>query len=206
MVVLTGGVDGPRRLVRVVILVHLPFSSRSLDPSLFQACLWRALYVALLGPGCLIRTVWKYNMLLLFTDIIFIIHLCPIFLRRLSTVALLRERRPWFAGRYLSTFWRGFTEHASGRSISSRRSSVCSSFCLSSSHFWFHFHQKTEKLNTVSLGAAGGADHLTLEGGGGWFWKNISCKRLWEEKNCMQHKCNRKLMEKREKMSCPPDC
>ena len=108
-----GGVDGPRRLVRVVILVHLPFSSRSLDPSLFQACLWRALYVVLLGPGCLIRTVWKYNVLLLFTDIIFIIHLCPIFLRRLSTVALLRERRPWFAGRYLSTFWRGFTEHAS---------------------------------------------------------------------------------------------
>ena len=37
-----------------------------------------------------------------------------------------------------------------------------------------------------------GADHLTLEGVGGWFWKKISCKRLSEEKNCMQHKCNRK--------------
>ncbi|CAH3019703.1 unnamed protein product, partial [Porites evermanni] len=23
--------------------------------------------------------------------------------------------------------------------------------CLSSSHFWFHFHQKTEKLNTVKV-------------------------------------------------------
>ena len=44
-----------------------------------------------------------------------------------------------------------------------------------------------------------GADHLTLEGGGGWFWKKISCKRLSEEKNCMQHKCNRKLMGKKGK-------
>ena len=25
----------------------------------------------------------------------------------------------------------------------------------------------------------------------------ISCRRLSEEKNCMQHKCNRKLMEKK---------
>ena len=37
-----------------------------------------------------------------------------------------------------------------------------------------------------------GADHLTIEGGGGWFCKNISCKRLLEEKNCMQHKWNGK--------------
>ena len=29
-------------------------------------------------------------------------------------------------------------------------------------------------------------------GGGGWFWKKISCKRLLEEKNCMQHKWHRK--------------
>ena len=29
-------------------------------------------------------------------------------------------------------------------------------------------------------------------GGGGWFWKKISCKRLSEEKNCTQHKCNGK--------------
>ena len=36
-------------------------------------------------------------------------------------------------------------------------------------------------------------------GGGGWFWKKISCKRLSEEKNCMQHKCNRKLMGKKGK-------
>ena len=37
-------------------------------------------------------------------------------------------------------------------------------------------------------------------GGGGWFWKKISCKPLSEEKNCMQHKCNRKLKgKKREK-------
>ena len=49
---------------------------------------------------------------------------------------------------------------------------------------------------------AKGADHSTLEGGegGGWFCKNISCKRLSEGKNCMQHKRNRKLMgKKREK-------
>ena len=46
-----------------------------------------------------------------------------------------------------------------------------------------------------------GAHHLTLEEGGegGWFWKKISCKRLSEEKNCMQHKCNRKLMGKKGK-------
>ena len=37
-----------------------------------------------------------------------------------------------------------------------------------------------------------GADHLILEGGCGWFRKNISCKPLSEEKNCMQHKWNRK--------------
>ena len=36
-----------------------------------------------------------------------------------------------------------------------------------------------------------GADHLTLGGGGGVvdFEKKNSCKRLLEEKNCMQHKC-----------------
>ena len=33
--------------------------------------------------------------------------------------------------------------------------------------------------------------------GRGWFWKKISCKRLSEEKNCMQHKCNSKLMRKK---------
>ena len=43
-----------------------------------------------------------------------------------------------------------------------------------------------------------GADHLTLDGGVGDL-KKISCKRLSEEKNCMQHKCNRKLMEKKGK-------
>ena len=53
-----------------------------------------------------------------------------------------------------------------------------------------------------------GVNHLTLQGGGGgWFWKKISCKRLSEEKNCMQHKCNRKLMGKKgEQISCSPDC
>ena len=46
-----------------------------------------------------------------------------------------------------------------------------------------------------------GADQLTLEGGGGggWFWKKIPRKRLSEGKNCMQHKCNRKLMGKKGK-------
>ena len=46
-----------------------------------------------------------------------------------------------------------------------------------------------------------GADHFTLEGLGGWWviLKKISCKRLSEEKNCMQHKCNRKLMGKKGK-------
>ena len=66
-----------------VTFVHLSFSSRSLDLSLFQTCLGRALYVVLLGPGCLIRTVRKKSMLLLCTDIIFIMYLRPIFLRRL---------------------------------------------------------------------------------------------------------------------------
>ena len=53
-----------------------------------------------------------------------------------------------------------------------------------------------------------GADHLTLEGGGvSDFEKKNSCKRLSEEKNCMQHKCNRKLVGKKgKKVSCPPDC
>ena len=42
------------------------------------------------------------------------------------------------------------------------------------------------------------ANHLTLGGGGGWvILKKISCKRLLEEKHCMQHKCNRKLMGKK---------
>ena len=49
-----------------------------------------------------------------------------------------------------------------------------------------------------------GADHLTLEGGGGWFWKKISCKRLSEEKNCMQHKCNKELMGKKGKKNILP--
>ena len=45
-----------------------------------------------------------------------------------------------------------------------------------------------------------GADHLTLGGGGGWvILKKISCKGLSEEKNCMEHKCNRKLMGKKGK-------
>ena len=33
----------------------------------------------------------------------------------------------------------------------------------------------------------------------GDFEKKISCKRLSEEKNCMQHKCMRKLMGKKGK-------
>ena len=41
----------------------------------------------------------------------------------------------------------------------------------------------------------------------GDFEKKNSCKRLSEEKNCMQHKCNRKLTGKKGKtISCPPDC
>ena len=34
--------------------------------------------------------------------------------------------------------------------------------------------------------------------------KNISCKRLWEEKNCLQQKCNRKLMEKKSETNILP--
>ena len=44
------------------------------------------------------------------------------------------------------------------------------------------------------------ADHLTLDGGGEGvvdFEKKSFCKRLSEEKKCMQHKCNRTLMEKK---------
>ena len=41
---------------------------------------------------------------------------------------------------------------------------------------------------------------LTLGGGGLWLiLKKISCKRLSEEKNCVQHKSNRKLMGKKGK-------
>ena len=44
-------------------------------------------------------------------------------------------------------------------------------------------------------------------GRGGWFWKKNSRERLSEEKNCMQHKCHKKLMGKKgKKISCPPDC
>ena len=41
-------------------------------------------------------------------------------------------------------------------------------------------------------------------GGGGWFWKKISFKRLSKEKKCMQHKCNRKLMGKKGKKNILP--
>ena len=41
-----------------------------------------------------------------------------------------------------------------------------------------------------------GADHLTFEGGGGWFWKIISCKAILNKKNT----CTNKLGEK---ISCP---
>ena len=51
-----------------------------------------------------------------------------------------------------------------------------------------------------------GANHLTLGGegggeggGGGVSLKKISCKGLSEEKNCMEHKCNRKLIGKKGK-------
>ena len=57
MAVTVNGVDGPTRLTRFVILVHSSLSFWSLDLSLFQTCLWRALNVVLLGPGCFIRTV-----------------------------------------------------------------------------------------------------------------------------------------------------
>ena len=47
----------------------------------------------------------------------------------------------------------------------------------------FDFRALIWKANNAVLGA----DHLTLEGG--WvILKKISCKRLLEEKNCMQHK------------------
>ena len=45
---------------------------------------------------------------------------------------------------------------------------------------------------------------LCLCASGGWFWKKISCKRLSEEKNCMQHKCNRELMGKKGKKNILP--
>ena len=52
----------------------------------------------------------------------------------------------------------------------------------------------TQNISEIRRGnKVKGLNHLTLEGeGGGWCWKKISCKRFSEEKNCMQHKCNRK--------------
>ena len=54
---------------------------------------------------------------------------------------------------------------------------------------------KTECMKLNGLGA----NHLTLGGEGGVSLKKISCKRLSEEKNCMEHKCNRKLIGKKGK-------
>ena len=75
--------------IRDINFVNLPFSFRSLDLSLLHTCLWRALHAGLLGPGSLMRTVCKYSMLLLNTDIIWglcHIFLRPIFLQRLPLV------------------------------------------------------------------------------------------------------------------------
>ena len=51
-----------------------------------------------------------------------------------------------------------------------------------------------------------GADHLTLEGGGGgWFWKRISCKSLSEEKiACSTNVIESLWGKKGKKTSCPP--
>ena len=63
----------------------------------------------------------------------------------------------------------------------------CSTVCDSRSSVFFHmfyYHLKIKKCLQDSSILYLGADHLTFEGGMGDF----SCKRLLEEKNCMQHK------------------
>ena len=76
--------------------------------------------------------------------------------------------------------------------------SVSIIFCLSAFlevlDFFSHFYVRGQPFNSC--------------GEGGWvILEKISCKRLSEEKNCMQHKCNRKLMGKKgQQISCPPDC
>ena len=49
-----------------------------------------------------------------------------------------------------------------------------------------------------------GADHLTLEEGGGWvILKKNFLQALVGRKNCMQHTCNRELMGKKGKNILP---
>ena len=95
---LTGLHDSYRLTVRKMNLyIYFAFYFWCFNLSLLHTCLWRALYVVLLGPGCLIWTVSKYSMLLLIMDIIWYkskigqdkygkfwhIYLRPIFLQRL---------------------------------------------------------------------------------------------------------------------------
>ena len=84
-------------------------------------------------------------------------------------------------------------------------SSLCNNICISCAFYrcskWRHSrvlsdsYVRGRQFNSWGRG----------EGRGGWFWKKISCKRLTEEENWMQHKCNyRKLLgKKREKIILP---
>ena len=76
------------------------------------------IYVVLLGPGCLIRTIYKYSMLLLITDII-IFFIVRFFFRE-TAVALFREKTPFFSSRFLSISWESIYCMLRGTSISSR--------------------------------------------------------------------------------------
>ena len=83
-------------------------------------------------------------------------------------------------------------------------SSLCNNICICCAFYrcskWRHSRVLSDSyVRGRQFNSWGGG-----EGRGGWFWKKISCKRLTEEKNWMQHKCNRKLMgKKREKIILP---
>ena len=82
--------------------------------------------------------------------------------------------------------------------------------CTSSRTGIENLHCRLTRKRTINIEAASHIVELSINyirqhcrpfnsWGGGWFWKNISCKSLSEEKICMQHNCNRKLMGKKGK-------
>ena len=66
---------------------------------------------------------------------------------------------------------------------------------------YFFYNTRKKTSNQISYSYSFSSSNLRgrpfNSWGGGWFWQKISCKRWAEEKNCMQHKCNSKLMRKK---------